>query len=85
MIDAEMLAKLGIVGIDPTKLSAAMQLIESLGDIKVDPQELKGYFPDTGKSLYMPDKPQPGWYYDGPGLRKLTTINPKIFKRLLGI
>lgn len=63
------------------------QTLAAIGtEIEVSPEELNAYYPQVDEqSFYLPAKPKPGFYYDGPGLRQLTTVNPEPFRRLLGI
>lgn len=93
---AEVLAKLGIAGVDPTRLSAAMTLVEALGgQVAVDPEAVKSYYPDIDEeSFYLPHNLPDNFYYDAKGLRKLnepgnmrglTSVNSNVFRRLLGI
>ena len=84
---ATVLAGLGITNIDPTKLSAALSLVEALGgQVPVDTEAVKSYFPDIEeRSFYLPTNIPKNFYYDAPGLRSLTMVNSGVFRRLLGI
>ena len=55
---ASILEGLGISGIDPTKLSAVISLIGALGNVEVNPEGIKGYFPkEDTSSFYLPKAP----------------------------
>ncbi len=93
---AGVLAKLGITGIDPTKLSAAMTLVEALGgQVSVDPEAVKSYYPDVDEeSFYLPSHVPSNFYYDAKGLRdagrvgnmrSLTSVSSSVFRKLLGM
>lgn len=92
---AELMVGLGITGVDPTKMATIMTLVQQLGgEVRVDPDELAAYYPQTDESLYMPTNVPRNFYYDGAGLRnagkvgdmrRLTSINGNVFRRLLGI
>ncbi len=93
---AGLMAQLGISGVDPTKLSAAMTLVEMLGgQVSVDQEALQAYYPKVDeKSLYMPTNVPKNFYYDAEGLRNagrignmrsLTSVNSNVFRKLLGI
>lgn len=60
---AKVLAGLGIEGVDPSKLSALMPLLEELGaSTQVNQEELKSYYPEVGDSdWYIPKAPK-GFY-----------------------
>jgi len=50
---ASLMLKLGITGIDPTKLSAAMQLVEGLGgQVSIDAEAVKSYYPEYNENFY---------------------------------
>ena len=67
---AELMAALGITGIDPTKMSLIMTLAQQIGSqVKVDSEELQAYYPQTDESLYMPTNVPKNFYYDSKGLR----------------
>lgn len=92
---ARMMAALGIQGIDPSKMSLIMSLVQELGtEVQVDPEELQAYYPQVEDSFYMPRNVPKNFYYDAQGLRKagkigdmrdLTSVNANVFRRLLGL
>jgi len=66
------------------KLASVLQQMGA--EVEVDPEELRAYYPDVEeKSFYLPSNLPKNFYYDGEGLRKLTTVNSGVFRRLLGI
>lgn len=73
---AGLMAKLGIEGMDPTKVAAAMELVQLLGeDVGVDEEDVQAYFPaDREESMFVP-KASRNFYYDSKVLRKLVTPN----------
>jgi len=83
----ELMAKLGIKGLDPTKASAVMDLAKELGEgTEVSPEELEAYYPDVDvRSFYLPTNLPKNFYYDAEGLKKLSRVNSNVFRRLLGI
>ena len=72
---ASIMLKLGITGIDPTKLSAAMELVELLGgQVSVDAEAVKSYYPQYNENFYynaqsLRDASKLG------DMRSLTTVN----------
>ena len=62
---ASILEGLGISGIDPTKLSEVMALIQSMGGVEVSEQGVKEYFPEAEESFYIPKAPK-GFYVGKP-------------------
>ncbi len=92
---AELMAKMGVTGIDPSKVALAMTLLQELGgEVRVDPEELESYYPQVESDFYVPTKIPKNFYYDAEGLRRaskvgdmrsLTAVDPGVFRRLLGI
>lgn len=83
---AEMMAKLGITGIDPTKMSIVMSLAEQLGgEVQVSREELEAYYPEVEDSFYVPKAPKGFYLGDTALLRRLNTPSAKVFRKLLGI
>ena len=82
---AELMASLGITGVDPTKMTAMMTIVQELGgQVSVDPEGLEAYYPKTDESLYMPTNVPKNFYYNAESLknagrvgdmRSLTTPN----------
>lgn len=84
---AELMGALGLQGLDPTKMSAVMALMQELGGgIQANPEEVKSYFPKIDDNFYVPKAPK--GFYTGcfenlrrasvpnyERLRKLTTPN----------
>lgn len=76
---AKALTQLGITGVDPTKVAAAMTLAEQLGEsVEVTPEGVQAYLPDISdeddiRSFYIPKVPK--GFYTGcfARLRQLTT------------
>jgi len=83
---AKALGLLGIKGIDPTKLGAALSLAEELGgSVSVDSDNLGGYFPKYREGMFIPEAPGEGYYYNPKVLRRLSSVDPGVFRRLLGV
>lgn len=84
---ARLIAQLGVTGVDPSKLSAALTLVEALGgQVQVSRDELDAYYPDVDtKSFYLPTNVPKNFYFDADGLKRLSTVNSGVFRRLLGI
>ncbi len=58
---AQLMGELGLSGLDPTKLSAVMELLQGLGaNTSVDPKQVPQYFPSIreGESFYIPKMPK---------------------------
>ena len=50
---ASLMLKLGITGVDPAKLSVAMQLVESLGgQVTIDAEAVESYYPQINENFY---------------------------------
>lgn len=82
---AKAMATLGITGVDPTKVAAAMTLAEQLGEsVEATPESVQAYLPDISdggdiRSFYIPKVPR--GFYTGcfARLRQLTT--PRLRRR----
>jgi len=62
---AKLMGELGISGMDPTKMSAVIGLLQELGgSTEVSQEGLKSYYPEVGDSeWYIPKAPK--GFYDG--------------------
>lgn len=75
---AKVMATLGITGVDPTKVAAAMTLAEQLGEsVEATPESVQAYLPNISDdedigSFYLPRVPK--GFYTGcfARLRELT-------------
>jgi len=80
--------------ITQAELIELVKILKEQGvQVQVDPEELEGYFPEVEDSFYVPKVPS-NFYYDAKGLRDagrigdmrgLTSVNSKVFRRLLGL
>lgn len=83
---AEMMAALGITGVDPTKMSIIMSLVQELGgSVNVDKETVEAYYPEVDDSFYVPKAPKGFYLGDTKMLRKLNTPNANVLRRLHGI
>ena len=83
---AEVMTKLGITGVDPTKMSLIMALVQSLGgQVSVDREAVESYYPEVEDSFYVPKAPKGFYLGDTKRLRKLNTPSANVFRGLLGI
>ena len=71
----------------PEELFEMARVLKQIGaDVRVSADELDAYYPRIDeKSFYLPSNLPKDFYYDGPGLRKLSTVNSDVFRRLLGM
>ena len=50
---ASMMAKLGIEGVDPTKMSLILDLVTGLGSqVSIDVEAVKSYYPEYNENFY---------------------------------
>lgn len=71
----------------PDELMALAKQLQALGaSVKVDPEELEGYFPEveSERDFYLPRVPK-NFYYDAEKLRSLSRVDSSVFRRMLGI
>jgi len=83
---AAVIAKLGIKGVDPSKVAAAMELVQSIGgDVQIDSESVEAYYPEVEESFYVPKAPKGFYTGDTKMLRRLNTPSASVFRSLLGI
>ena len=82
------MGELGIKGLDPTKVSLAMDLVQQLGaDTEVDMEDIQAYYPrfeseEDLRDFYIPRVPK--GFYDAPKrLRELGTPDFAYLRKLV--